>query len=186
MQVAVGLGNPGARYAGTRHNLGFRVVDLLAGDLGGRWERAPSYLFAEVVCESRALLLIKPTTYMNGSGVAVAEVLRQFDVGLADVLVVVDDVHLQPGRLRLRRGGSHGGHNGLRSIVETVGCSGFPRLRLGVGMPPEGEDLIGYVLGEFDREELDVAEAAVRTAADGVVCWRTSGLDEAMNRYNAL
>ncbi len=185
MQVAVGLGNPGARYAGTRHNLGFRVVDLLAGDLEGDWTRASPYLFSEVTCAEKPLLLVKPTTYMNGSGAAVGAVLRRFGLVLEDVLVVVDDVHLAPGGIRVRRRGSDGGHNGLRSIIDTVGAD-FPRLRIGIGMPPEGTDLIEYVLSEFDRSELEAVEGSVRTAADGVVCWTTSGLDAAMNRYNAL
>ncbi len=186
MQVAVGLGNPGARYAATRHNLGYRVVDLLAGDLKGDWARASAYLFAEVACESRPLLLVKPTTYMNSSGDAVAEVLRRFNVALEDVLVVVDDVHLELGGIRLRRKGSDGGHNGLCSVIETVGAPDFPRLRVGIGAPPEGIDLIHFVLSEFDCEEREAVEASVQAASAGVVCWAAQGLDEAMNRYNAL
>lgn len=185
VQAAVGLGNPGARYAGTRHNLGFRVVDLLADDLGGDWTRASTYLFCEVACASKPLLLVKPMVYMNNSGAAVGDALLRFGIALEDTLVVVDDVYLDLGCVRLRRKGSDGGHNGLASIIEAFGAAGFPRLRMGVGMPPEGMGLVAYVLNGFDEGELDVVERSVRTAADGVACWTALGLDAAMNRYNS-
>lgn len=184
LQTVVGLGNPGARYAGTRHNLGFRVVDLLAGEKNGRWMQASTYLFSEVFSQSCPLLLVKPTTYMNGSGEAVEELLHCRNLVLGDVLVVVDDVNLEPGSLRFRRKGSHGGHNGLRSIIETVGASDFPRLRMGIGMPPPEVPLIDYVLGAFEPGEMEMVEKQVRTAVAGVTCWTAQGLDIAMNLFN--
>ena len=186
MQAVVGLGNPGVWYADTRHNLGFRVVDLLASRLEGDWTETPAYAFSEVGSDPEALVLVKPTTYMNDSGVAVADLLQRFGVVLEDMLVVVDDVHLEPGRIRLRRKGSDGGHNGLYSIIDTVGSSDFPRLRLGVGLPPDGVNFIDYVLGVFGSLELETVERTVQMAADGVMCWTRLGLDVAMNRYNAL
>ncbi len=186
MRAVVGLGNPGVQYADTRHNLGFRVVDLLASHLEGDWTETPAYAFSEVGSDPESLMLAKPTTYMNDSGVAVAHLLQRFNVALEDLLVVVDDVHLEPGRIRLRRKGSHGGHNGLYSIIDAVGSFDFPRLRLGVGLPPDGVDFIDYVLGMFASRELETVERMVRVAADGVMCWTTLGLDVAMNRYNAL
>jgi PTH1 family peptidyl-tRNA hydrolase len=186
VKVVVGLGNPGNEYAHTRHNLGFRVADLLAERLKGTWSESAWYFFCRIVKGSEALLLVKPTTFMNRSGVAVADILDRFEAGVEDVLAVVDDVHLDLGRIRLRRGGSDGGHNGLGSIIECVGSTAFPRLRLGVGAPPEGTDRIAHVLSPFEADERDTVEAAIREAASGVRCWMESGMDIAMNRYNSL
>ena len=183
-QAVVGLGNPGGHYRGTRHNMGFQVVNLVADDLGGEWVAAPAFRFSEVVCSSRAVLLVKPTTYMNKCGAAVGAAIRQFGFDLEEVLVVVDDVYLDRGSIRLRRRGSDGGHNGLRSIIESLGSIDFPRLRLGIGMPPDGLDLVDYVLGEVDAGELEVVGKQVRRAANAVACWATLGMDAAMNRYN--
>lgn len=185
MKVVVGLGNPGSEYAHTRHNLGYRVVDLLAERRKGTWSESAWYFFCRVGKRTGALLLVKPVTFMNRSGVAVADVRDRFDVELGDVLVVVDDVHLDPGRIRLRRGGSDGGHNGLGSIIDCVGSEAFPRLRVGVGAPPEGVNRIEHVLSRFETHESDVVDAAVREAAAGVECWLEYGIDAAMNRYNS-
>ena len=184
-KVVVGLGNPGSEYAHTRHNLGFRVVDLLAGRLKGTWSESTWYFFCRIATGSEPLVLVKPTTFMNRSGVAVADVLDRFEADVEDVLVVVDDVHLDLGRIRLRRGGSDGGHNGLRSIIDCVGSAAFPRLRLGIGAPPEGTDRIGHVLSALEAGEYDTVEAAIREAASGVRCWMESGIDVAMSRYNS-
>ncbi len=185
MQAVVGLGNPGFRYCGTRHNLGFRVVELLAEEFGGRWAGNGTYLYSEVDCRSSPVVLVKPTTYVNGSGSAVAEVAEFYGIGLGDVMVVLDDVHRELGCLRFRRSGTHGGHNGLRSIIDSVRSTAFPRLRIGIGIPPEGEDYTDHVLGAFTEAERKIVVGSIRTAASGVACWLTSGIDEAMNRYNA-
>ena len=185
MKVVVGLGNPGSEYAHTRHNLGYRVVDLLASRFKGTWSESAWYFFCRIGKGDRPLLLVKPATYMNRSGVAVAQVLDGFEVGIENALVVVDDVHLDLGRIRLRRGGSHGGHNGLASVIDCVGSGAFPRLRVGIGAPPEGADRIEHVLNPFEDDERDTVEAAVRAAARGAACWMESGIDEAMNRYNS-
>ncbi len=186
MKVVVGLGNPGSEYAHTRHNLGYRVVDLLAERLKGTWSESAWYFFCRIAKGSGPLLLVKPVTFMNRSGVAVADVQDRLDVDIEDVLVVVDDVYLDLGRIRLRRGGSDGGHNGLASIIDCVGSAAFPRLRVGIGAPPEGADRIEHVLTRFENDECDVVDAAVREAAGGVECWMESGIDVAMNRYNSL
>lgn len=182
MKAVVGLGNPGVRYAGTRHNIGFRVVDFLGEKM--IWEDAGAYHIAE--CEHPRVLLVKPMTYMNRSGHAVGEVLGRFDLALGDVLMVVDDVHLDVGRLRFRRGGSPGGHNGLRSIAEALGSSDFSRLRVGVGQPPTPDVLVDYVLESFSPEEQPLIAQVIQQAADGVVCWALDGMTEAMNRFNAV
>ncbi len=186
MRAAVGLGNPGRRYARTRHNLGFRVVERLAADHGGRWSGQALFELSEVVIEQERLLLVKPQTYMNDSGAAVGAAVRDFGIDADDLLVVVDDVNLGSEALRFRRRGSDGGHNGIRSIIRSLECPDFARLRLGVGMPPEGMDLIDYVLGEIEPGELDVVESQLVQAARGVVCWMARGIDAAMNQYNSV
>ncbi len=179
VKAVVGLGNPGARYAQTRHNVGFWVVDALGKDMP--WH---AFEFCTWCRFSDDLVLVKPLTYMNKSGWGVAEVVRCFRVVRADVLVVVDDVHLNLGRLRFRRTGSHGGHNGLRSVESALGSADFPRLRLGVGQPAELDGMIDYVLGAFSPGDGDVIADAVGRAVHGALCWATEGIERAMNRYN--
>ena len=186
VQVVFGLGNPGPRYAGTRHNVGFEVVDELARRAGlqlkSSWRlraRAGAWRVG-----SREVWLVKPQQYMNVSGLAVARFRRRRGIDPADMLVVVDDVELPLGQLRLRKQGGAGGHNGLRSIIREVGSEGFPRLRLGVGGGEAGRDLTGHVLGRFRPEERAAVEAAVARAADAVECVLEEGVDVAMNRYN--
>jgi PTH1 family peptidyl-tRNA hydrolase len=179
VKAVVGLGNPGARYAQTRHNVGFWVVDALGKDMS--WH---AFEFCTWCRFSDDLVLVKPLTYMNKSGWGVAEVVRCFRVVRADVLVVVDDVHLNLGRLRFRRTGSHGGHNGLRSVESALGSADFPRLRLGVGQPAELDGMIDYVLGAFSPGDRDVIADAVGRAVHGALCWATEGIERAMNQYN--
>ena len=178
-KAIVGLGNPGACYAQTRHNVGFWVVDALGSD--APWH---AFEFCTWCRFSDDLVLVKPLTYMNKSGLGVAEVARRFEVARADVLVVVDDVHLGLGRLRFRRTGSHGGHNGLRSVACALGSADFPRLRVGIGQPAESDGMIDYVLGAFSSEDRDVMADAVGRAVDGALCWAREGIERAMNSYN--
>ena len=155
-KAIVGLGNPGARYAQTRHNVGFWVVDAL-----GKHKSWHAFEFCAWCKFSDDLVLVKPLAYMNKSGLGVAEVVRCFQVARADVLVVVDDVHLSLGRLRFRRRGSHGGHNGLRSVERALRSAEFPRLRIGIGQPAERDGMIDYVLGAFSSEDGAVIADAV-------------------------
>lgn len=179
--IAAGLGNPGQRYAGTRHNLGFMVVDRLAARLQARWRIASGpYLEAD----GGALKLIKPTTYMNSSGVAVAQVVRQLQLDLSALLVLLDDVHLSLGTLRLKRRGSDGGHRGLASVIEQLDSREIPRLRLGIGTPPEGEDRIGYVLSRFTDDEMPVVDEMVEIGADAVTSFVETGIERTMNAVN--
>lgn len=183
LAAIVGLGNPGAEYERTRHNVGFRVVDELARRFRcGSFKPRPYALVAER-SGSRRVLLVKPTTYMNRSGQAVAALCREEGLVPAQVLVVVDDVDLPLGQLRLRSRGGPGTHNGLRSVVEEVG-EGFPRLRLGVRGTQPWSDLAAYVLAPFTEEEEPVAEAMVQRAADCVEEALFSGLARAANRFN--
>lgn len=183
IELVVGLGNPGERYAATRHNMGFLVVDALAGRLGA----APWARFAQCALTSAPLgarlLLAKPLSYMNRSGAAVAWLLEHLDLTPPQMLVVVDDVDLDLGSLRLRRSGGPGTHNGLRDVCDRVGGS-FPRLRLGVRGRAGWQDLADYVTSPFDPDEWPVAEQLVSRAADAVETSVRDGLETAMHRHN--
>lgn len=183
MKLVVGLGNPGRKYAGTRHNVGFEVVDALAARHGLEWEGAPAEaLIAK--WRSAGALLVKPLTFMNLSGYAVGELLRYFKVDLADLLVIVDEVQLELGRLRARASGSAGGHNGLKSLIEQLGTDEFARLRLGVGRGDERRNLADHVLDTFDRDEQPVASEAIARAADAAEVFVSNGLAPMMNKFN--
>ncbi len=183
--VVIGLGNPGARYSKTRHNLGFWVVDMLAGRHKSRW-RQPSALYREshVRIGGKTVLLVAPLTYMNLSGDAVAALSQVASLAPSDLLVICDDFALQLGRLRLRKKGSDGGHNGLKSIMEQLGTSSYPRLRLGVGPLPEDSDQADFVLTGFSAREKRIAEQMANRAADCVETRLLAGFAEAMNLYN--
>ena len=183
MDLVVGLGNPGGRYAETRHNVGFRVVDRLAA--GSRWSGRADAPCEVADCElaGRAVLLVKPQTFMNRSGVAVRALRARLDFAPADVLVLVDDFRLDFGRLRFRRKGSDGGHNGLASVLEKMGSEDIPRLRLGIGPPAPGEDSIDYVLSRFRPEE--AVDELVDRGCQAIAAYLEEGLERAMNRFNS-
>ena len=186
MHVLVGLGNPGAQYAETRHNVGFLVVDRLATrhqiTVSRQRHRA---LFARGRIGGEDCLLVKPQTFMNDSGEAVARLLMYYRLQPADVLLIYDDLALDLGVMRLRRGGSDGGHKGVRSVIHYLDTDQVARLRLGIGRGPEGHSSIDYVLSSFARSERERAEEMVDKAADAVECVLREGLEAAMNRYNA-
>lgn len=186
LKLIVGLGNPGPGYANTRHNLGFMAVDALAGRLGARFDKEKHQgLLAEARHKTHSLLLLKPQTFMNLSGNCVAQVARNKIFDPADVLVVTDDIHLPLGRLRLRAGGSAGGHNGLKSIIERLGTQDFHRMRMGVGDNREGKDLADHVLAKLRPEERPAVEEACERAVEGILMWLELGLEAAMNKINA-
>jgi PTH1 family peptidyl-tRNA hydrolase len=181
-RLVAGLGNPGREYDHTRHNVGFLVIDELAARSGVRLEenRAWKSRHARTIDGCH---LVQPLTFMNLSGEAVAGIARYFKIPAAELLVVSDDAALPLGRLRLRPGGSDGGHNGLRSVIEHLDTSDFPRLRIGVGSARENE-LSSHVLGRFAPDEEPAVQAAVRRAADAVETACAHGLEQAMNRFN--
>ena len=184
MKVVVGLGNPGPKYAGTRHNVGFEVVDALAAGPGcqGFRERFEAFV-AELKEGGETVLLVKPLTFMNLSGRAVRAVLDFYKLGAEHLLVVCDDFNLPLGKLRVRAKGSHGGQNGLRNIQEQLGTDAYARLRIGVGQPLPG-DAVDFVLSKFRPAERAAAADAVALAVQAVVVWATKGLDACMNRFN--
>ena len=191
MKVVTGLGNPGERYRLTRHNVGFRVVDLLADRWGltghGRVRDGAARLEVELQDPSERVLLIKPMKFMNLSGRPVRTALRQAAADpTTDLLVVTDDVDLPLGRLRLRREGSAGGHNGLRDIIAALGGSEFSRLRVGIGRPGASRGTVDHVLATFKPGERELADASIATAADAVEMWLRDGIEAAMNEFNGL
>ena len=185
MKLIVGLGNPGPKYAGTRHNAGFDAVDLLARRHGAEWEAAPRGVEA-LVANWRAggAIFAKPLTFMNLSGQAVVPLLQFYKIELADMLVIVDEVQLETGRVRIRPEGSAGGHNGLKSLIASLGTLGFPRLRIGVGRGDTRRDLANHVLARFEPDERSVIDDAIARAADAAELFIADGVPAAMNRYN--
>ena len=184
--LAVFLGNPGPKYEWTRHNAGFITCDALAKKLGVSVNRAKfKALTAACTIGGESVLLMKPQTYMNSSGEAVAEAARFYKIPPEHILVVSDEMNLPVGRLRVRPKGSAGGHNGLKSIIACLGSDQFPRIRLGVGAPPHPDyDVADWVLSVFrDQDAADMAAAADR-AAEAVACYITEGPDRTMNRFN--
>jgi PTH1 family peptidyl-tRNA hydrolase len=191
VKVVTGLGNPGERYRLTRHNVGFRVVDLLADRWGltgqGRVRDGAAQLEVQLEDPAQRVLLVKPMRYMNRSGAPVKAALRHTNAALEDdLLVVTDDVDLPLGRLRLRREGSAGGHNGLRDIIATFGSNEFNRLRVGIGRSGSTRETVNHVLSTFRPNERDLATEAIATAADAVQVWLAEGIEAAMNRYNGV
>jgi peptidyl-tRNA hydrolase, PTH1 family len=183
MKIVVGLGNPGKRYDGTRHNVGHAVVDALAEGPGvSVFQNRFHAGVAEWTEEGEKILLVKPETFMNLSGRCVRETVDFYQVPLHDLLVVCDDINLPLGKLRFRARGTHGGHNGLRDIQAHLGTTVYPRLRIGVGAPED--EVIDYVLGRFRPSERTAINEALELAVQAVVFWVREGIEKSMNRYN--
>ena len=184
--LLVGLGNPGDKYENTRHNVGFMAVDELADRANVPVQKLKyKALTNTVTIGGQKVLLMKPVTYMNLSGEAVRQAVDFFKIPADHVLVVSDDTALAVGRLRIRKGGSAGGHNGLKNIIQHLGTDQFPRVRLGVGEKPHPDyDLADWVLGKFQGEDKKAMDAAVKKAADAIECILSQGLDKGMNRFN--
>lgn len=188
MKLIAGLGNPGREYAETPHNVGFRAVDTLAETAGATWKIEPQFKAdcAKTTLGGEAVLLVKPTTYMNNSGEALASLMHYFRIAPEALVVITDDVHLPPGRIRVRTEGSAGGHNGLKSIIAHLGTQQFTRVRIGVGEPKHGsQDLINHVLGPISAESSTPISQGIQAAAQATQCWLSQGASAAMNQFNA-
>ena len=187
MLLLVGLGNPGARYSSTRHNVGFRFIDLMAKRAEIRLsERRAKAVLGRGRIAGHDVVLAKPRTFMNNSGEGIEYLLARFGGRPSDLLVVYDEMALPTGRIRRRAAGSHAGHNGIRSIISTVQTEEFPRLRIGVGQPSLGAESIPHVLGRFSKEEEPLIARAVQDAVSAVRCMLEENIDIAMNRYNVI
>ena len=186
LYLLVGLGNPGGEYARTRHNVGFVVVERLAERWKADWafEKKFNARVARTQKADRQVLLCEPQTYMNSSGEAVGAIVDFYQVPLARMLVAVDDADLPLGELRLRPGGSSGGHHGLESIEQHLGTREYARLRIGIGRRDGARQITGHVLGRFDSTEAAVMDKVLTVAADQAECWLDAGIQKAMNQFN--
>ena len=187
--LIAGLGNPGRKYKETRHNIGFWVVDRLAKQaaLVFREERVPpKYHIADAHLWGQKVFLLKPMEYMNRSGGPVGRVASYYEITPEDILVVHDDLDVRLGRLKFVRSGGHGGHNGIRSIIERLGTRNFPRLKIGIGRPPENVPADKYVLSRFSTEELDTVKEVIELAVLGIEEFVKNGIDSAMNKFNGV
>ena len=187
MKLVAGLGNPGRSYASTRHNIGFLVVDEAGQRLSCSLRRSLRFRarMGRAELGSETLVLLKPLCYMNRSGAVIAAVARSRGLRPEDLIVVMDDADMEVGRVRVRASGSSGGHRGLESVIRCVGSEKFVRVRLGIGRDLQGRPLIEHVLSRFQEQELIRVRQAVRIAAEAVLCVVGSGVEEAMNRFNA-
>lgn len=183
--VIIGLGNPGSRYENTRHNVGFITLDLLSSRHGIRISKVKhKAIIGEGGIEGAKVVLAKPQTYMNLSGESVREIIEWYKTPLRNVIIIYDDVDLPLGKVRIRPKGSSGTHNGMRSILYHVQSEDFPRVRIGIGRPPEGWELADYVLGRFGSEDGKIVGESITAAADAVAAIIKSGVESAMNKYN--
>ena len=184
--LIVGLGNPGREYERTRHNAGFRGIDLLAEQLGCRIDRMKFQgLYTQTIYQGQKLYLLKPQTYMNLSGRSVLQLSAYFNIPPQNIIVMFDDISLPPGRLRIRSNGSAGGHNGIKSIISELGSQDFPRVKIGVGAKPHpDQDLADWVLSTFSASEETALHSALKRAADSALCIIEMGVSEAANRFN--
>ena len=184
--LIVGLGNPGREYEKSRHNCGFRALDHLADSLNCRVDKAKFQgLYGQVSCRGRKLFLLKPQTFMNLSGRSVVQLSAYFHIPPQRIIVLFDDISLEPGRLRIRPSGSAGGHNGLKSIIAELGSQDFPRVKIGVGAKPHPDyDLADWVLGSFSASDEKLVEPALERAGDAALCIMEHGCSEAAGRFN--
>ena len=186
MYLIVGLGNPGKQYENTRHNVGFDAVDLLVDEYrvpsSGKQHKA---MYGKGVIAGQKVILAKPLTYMNLSGESVRALVDYYKIDPEDIIVIYDDISLEPGQLRIRLKGSAGGHNGIKNIIAHLGTQEFPRIKVGVGAKPPKMDLADYVLSRFGAEEQKIMDEAFGEAAEAAVMMMTTGAERAMNHYNA-
>ena len=186
MYIIAGLGNPGGEYVHTRHNAGFEVISILAD----RFDIATDYIRHKAVCgkgviEGNKVLLAMPQTFMNKSGESIRELASYYKIDISTQLIIIyDDINLDPGTIRIRKAGSAGGHNGMKSIISCLGTEEFMRVRLGVGDRPKKYDLVDHVLGQFSVAEREIMDKAFIDAANSVITIMNDGIDEAMNRFN--
>lgn len=185
IKIVVGLGNPGDEYVNTRHNIGFKVIDSLAEQLNiDVRKRKFGARFGLGQFSDKKLILLKPWRYMNRSGHPVATAVGFYKLDLADLLVVLDDMALPPGKIRIRPGGSAGGHNGLADVIEKLGTQTFARLRIGIGQS-RNQNAVDFVLDKPKKQDSLLLDEAIQRAKQAVICWMENGIEEAMNKFNS-
>lgn len=185
MYLIVGLGNPGKKYDATRHNVGFEAIDVLAERLSVKVSKIKfKALIGETVYKGQKVILAKPQTFMNLSGEAVHDMVRYYGVPVSNLIVIYDDFDTEIGKIRIRKSGSAGSHNGMKHIIYRLADENFPRIRIGIGRPDPGWIMADFVLSRFDKEQVPVVIEAVKSAAEAALCIVDSGVDLAMNRHN--
>ncbi|MGF7015765.1 aminoacyl-tRNA hydrolase [Ornithinibacillus bavariensis] len=186
MKCIVGLGNPGVKYESTRHNIGFMVIDELVTRNNSQLNKDKfKGKYAIETINGEKILLLKPQTYMNLSGESLRPLMDYFNIDLEDVLIIYDDLDLPPGKIRLRQKGGHGGHNGIRSIIDHLGTKDFKRIRIGIGRPTNSQPVVDYVLGTFPGDQQSMVQESVEKAADACVRWLETPFEEVMNEFNS-
>lgn len=185
MIIIAGLGNPGREYAPTRHNVGFDVIDVLADKYNINMNKLKfKGITGEGIIDGKKVLLIKPSTYMNNSGLSIREAINFYKVEMKDLLVIYDDIDIDFGSIRIRKKGSSGSHNGMKSIIYHLGVDTFPRIKIGIGKKPEGYDLADFVLSKFSQDERKIIDEAIKKAAEATDSFIKDGIDYCMNNYN--
>ena len=185
--MIAGLGNPGAQYVLTRHNIGFMAIDVLAANFNislKQNNKVPPHEIGSGIIAGSPVILIKPLTYMNRSGEAVAKALNYYNIPLANLMVIHDDIDIQLGLFKFVKNGGAGGHNGIRSIIDSTGTSDFPRLKIGIGRPPSIIPIDRHVLSSFTDDEMSCLQNVLALALEGVICFIQNGIDAAMNNFN--
>jgi peptidyl-tRNA hydrolase, PTH1 family len=185
MKLVVGLGNPGAKYAGTRHNIGFDILDHSAQDLGFSFDQSKfKGVYGTYIHKGEKILFLKPLTYMNLSGESVAPLMKYFQIPLEDLVVVYDDLDLPAGKIRLRQKGSAGGHNGIKSLISHLGTNEFNRIRVGIDRPQPGTQVVHYVLGGYRPEEKEAIQDSIVQSSKAIEAWFDKPFLEVMNAFN--
>ncbi|MEN0641634.1 aminoacyl-tRNA hydrolase [Alkalicoccobacillus gibsonii] len=185
MKLVVGLGNPGAKYAGTRHNIGFDILDHSAQDLGFSFDQSKfKGVYGTYIHKGEKILFLKPLTYMNLSGESVAPLMKYFQIPLEDLVVVYDDLDLPAGKIRLRQKGSAGGHNGIKSLISHLGTNEFNRIRVGIDRPQSGTQIVHYVLGGYRSEEKEAIQDSIIQSSKAIEAWFDKPFLEVMNAFN--
>ncbi len=185
MYLIVGLGNPETDYANTRHNMGFQVINKLAKEYGFDIARTKfNSKYEKAMIEGQKVILVKPQTFMNASGEAVIEFVNFYKIELDKIIIIYDDVDIEPGKIRIRKSGSPGTHNGMKSVVHFLNSEDFPRIRVGIGKPDENTDMIEHVIGAIPEEEKTQLVAGIEKAKNAIIALLKNGIDVSMNQYN--
>ncbi len=185
MIIIAGLGNPGREYAPTRHNVGFDVIDVLAEKYNIRMNKLKfKGVTGEGTIDGKKVLLLKPSTYMNNSGLSIREAVSFYKVEMKDLLIIYDDIDIDFGTIRIRKKGSAGSHNGMKSIIYHLTDDSFPRIKIGIGKKPEGYDLADFVLSKFSQDERKIIDETIRKASDATEAFVKDGIDNCMNNFN--
>ncbi|MDV2686756.1 aminoacyl-tRNA hydrolase [Alkalihalophilus sp. As8PL] len=185
MKVIVGLGNPGTKYAGTRHNIGFDIIDYCAEEFGVELNQSKfKGIYGTKMMNGEKVFFLKPLTYMNLSGESVRPLLDYFNIDIEDLVVIYDDLDLPTGKIRLRQKGSAGGHNGIKSLIQHLGTDKFKRIRVGIDRPQNGEPIVNYVLGTYHPDEREAVNESIIHASKAVEAWTEKPFLEVMNQFN--